>query len=166
MQYILILYGVSSGDCKLTLGHPGSAQGTCHPENVGRGDTIERYRGHQLGRPGACLKHTSMLHVVRYEDGTIQSISRDPVPGGEPLEEHNPEIQSFLGRKGLEPAFDSADADFVRVIEDLIDTLIAKNVIRHTDLPAAAQKKLLLRKGLRNRVKGALNLLGGDERLL
>jgi hypothetical protein len=107
-----------------------------------------------------------MLHVVRYDDGTIQSVSKDPLPGGEPLDEHHPEIQAFFGKTGLEPAFDTADADFVRVIEDLIDTLIAKNIIRHTDLPAAAQKKLLLRKGLRNRVKGALNLLGGDERLL
>lgn len=88
------------------------------------------------------------------------------MPGGEPLDEHHPEIQAFLGKKDVEPTFGMADADFVRVIEDLIDTLIEKNIIRHTDLPAAAQKKLLLRKGLRNRVKGALNLLGGDERLL
>ncbi len=35
-----------------------------------------------------------------------------------------------------------------------------KNVIRHTDLLAAAQQKLVKRKGMRNRVQGALNLLG------
>ena len=56
--------------------------------------------------------------------------------------------------------------EFVRVIEDLIDTLITKNIIRHTDLPAAAQRKLMLRKGLRNRISGALDFLGTDERLL
>jgi hypothetical protein len=54
----------------------------------------------------------------------------------------------------------------VRVLEDLIDTLMAKNVIRHTDLPEAAQRKLVLRKGLRNRMQDALNLFGRDERIL
>ncbi|MDO8248386.1 MAG: hypothetical protein Q7T78_01525 [Rhodoferax sp.] len=82
------------------------------------------------------------------------------------LDEHNPEVQQFLTSSVATPAFNAADADFVRVIEDLIDTLIMKNVIRHTDLPAAAQRKLMLRKGLRNRIQGALNLLGDDERIL
>ncbi|MBK6592209.1 MAG: hypothetical protein IPG23_05405 [Burkholderiales bacterium] len=70
----------------------------------------------------------------------------------------------FKDTKG--PEFDDADADFVRVLEDLIDTLILKNVLHHTDLPAAAQKKLLLRKGLRSRIQGALNLLDRDDRIL
>jgi hypothetical protein len=41
-----------------------------------------------------------------------------------------------------------------------------KNVIRHTDLPDAAQRKLMIRKGLRNRMQGALDLLGRDEKIL
>jgi len=82
------------------------------------------------------------------------------------MDEHNPEIQQFFNAGRAEPAFGAADADFVRVIEDLIDTLIMKNVIRHTDLPDAAQRKLMLRKGLRNRMHGALDLLGGDEQIL
>jgi len=52
------------------------------------------------------------------------------------------------------------------VLEDLIDTLISKNVIRHTDLPAAAQRKRSQRKGMRTRLVGALDLSGKDERLL
>jgi hypothetical protein len=82
------------------------------------------------------------------------------------LDEHHPDVQRFFNASAAEPAFDAADAEFVRVIEDLIDTLIMKNVIRHTDLPDAAQRKLMLRKGLRNRMQGALDLLGGDERIL
>ncbi len=82
------------------------------------------------------------------------------------LDDHNPEVLRFFTFGAAEPAFNEADADFVRVIEDLIDTLIMKNVIRHTDLPEAAQRKLMLRKGLRNRMQGALNLLGDDERIL
>lgn len=107
-----------------------------------------------------------MFHVIRNADGTIQSVSRQRQPGSEMLDGNNPEVHQFFNSSATEPAFDAADADFVRVIEDLIDTLIMKNVIRHTDLPDAAQRKLMLRKGLRNRMQGALDLLGGDERIL
>lgn len=106
-----------------------------------------------------------MFHVVRSADGSIQSLSRLQQPDSEMLDEHNPEIQQFFNAGRAEPTFDAADADFVRVIEDLIDTLIMKNVIRHTDLPEAAQRKLMLRKGLRNRMQGALDLLGGNEQI-
>nr|WP_295772139.1 hypothetical protein [Rhodoferax sp.] len=104
-----------------------------------------------------------MFHVSRNADGSIQSVSRQPQPGSETLEENHPDIQQFFK---AEPAFDAVDAGFVRVLEDLIDTLILKNVIHQTDLPVAAQKKLMVRKGLRNRIHGALNLLGNDDRLL
>lgn len=43
------------------------------------------------------------------------------------------------------------DADFVRVIEDVIDTLIARNLINITDLPEPAQAKLFARKSFRER---------------
>jgi hypothetical protein len=106
-----------------------------------------------------------MFQVFRNSDGVIHTVSREELTGGEWLAENNPEIQAFFKTRG-EPAFNAADADFVRVLEDLIDTLILNNVIHHTDLPAAAQKKLLVRKGLRNRIQGALNLLDGDDRIL
>lgn len=106
-----------------------------------------------------------MFHVSRSIDGAIQSVSRHLTPGCETLEENDPDIQRFFkNTKG--PGFDAADADFVRVLEDLIDTLILKNILHHTDLPVAAQKKLLIRKGLRSRIQGALNLLGSDDRIL
>lgn len=106
-----------------------------------------------------------MFHVLRNTQGAIQSVSRQEQPGSDMLDENDPEIQRFF--KGVTgPGFDAADADFVRVLEDLIDTLILKNVIHHTDLPPAAQKKLMVRKGLRSRIQGALNLIGNDDRLL
>lgn len=107
-----------------------------------------------------------MFHVVKSPDGAIQSVSRQAQPGSEPMDESAPEIQLFFKAAATEPAFDSVDAGFVRVLEDLIDTLILKNIIHQTDLPPAAQKKLMVRKGLRNRIHGALNLLGSDDRLL
>ena len=106
-----------------------------------------------------------MFHVFRDDKGAIQSVSREMQPGSEMLDEVDPEIQRFF-KAGTEPSFNAADADFVRVLEDLIDTLILKNVIHQTDLPAPAQKKLMARKGLRTRIHGALNLLGTDDRIL
>jgi len=107
-----------------------------------------------------------MFYIVRSADGAIQSVSREQQPGNEMLDEDAPEILRFFRASKPEPAFSEADADFVRVLEDLIDTLILKNVIQHTDLPPAAQRKMLVRKGLRSRLHGALNLLGSDDRIL
>ena len=55
--------------------------------------------------------------------------------------------------------FARLDADFVRVIEDVIDTLISRNVINITDLPDQAQAKLFARKSFRERAgRNALKL--------
>ncbi len=107
-----------------------------------------------------------MFHVFRNSEGAIRSVSREQQPGSEALEESDAEVQRFFQGATAGPAFDAADADFVRVLEDLIDTLILKNIIHQTDLPVAAQKKLMARKGLRSRIHGALNLLGADDRIL
>jgi hypothetical protein len=62
--------------------------------------------------------------------------------------------------------FARLDADFVRVLEDVIDTLIARNVINITDLPDQAQAKLFARKSYRDRVgRNALHLYGDSAHL-
>jgi hypothetical protein len=106
-----------------------------------------------------------MLHLVRDPDGSIHTLSRQALPDSTPVDEQSPEVAAFL-HTAPAVGFNESDADFVRVLEDLIDTLIAKNVIRHTDLPPAAQKKLMLRKGLRSRISGALDFMGQEDRLL
>lgn len=62
--------------------------------------------------------------------------------------------------------FSTLDVAFIRVLEDVIDALIEKGVLRLTDLPEAAQAKLNLRKGLRRRLNDDLNLLDDDENIL
>lgn len=104
-----------------------------------------------------------MFHVLRSPDGFIQQVSKVPLPNSQLLEESDPELLAFWGDMSGQPSFGTADAEFVRVIEDLIDVLITKNLIMHTDLPEAAQKKLVFRKGLRNRIQGALDLLDSDD---
>lgn len=45
-----------------------------------------------------------------------------------------------------------SDVAMIRVIEDIIDALIEKNVIMFTDLPEAARTKILSRKSARNKL--------------
>jgi len=74
-------------------------------------------------------------------------------------------VQGFVGPARSPEEFSRLDSDFVRVIEDVIDTLIVKNLLNVTDLPAEAQAKLFARKSFRERLgKNALNLFGNEQR--
>ncbi|MDO9313189.1 MAG: hypothetical protein Q7T97_01420 [Burkholderiaceae bacterium] len=72
-----------------------------------------------------------------------------------------------MGRPPEGDGFSRLDADFVRVIEDVIDTLIVKNILNITDLPAEAQAKLFARKSFRERsTRNSLHLFspsGSDD---
>jgi len=54
------------------------------------------------------------------------------------------------------------DTSLVRVLEDLIDVLITRGVIQFTDLPEAAQAKLLERRETRASLNNRLQLLPMD----
>ena len=102
-----------------------------------------------------------MPYVRRDASGLIESLHRQPPGGGdgEFLADDHADVQAFVGRSGQPEHFVRLDADFVRVIEDVIDTLIIKNVLNITDLPSEAQAKLFARKSFRERVsKSALRL--------
>ncbi|RIY40433.1 hypothetical protein [Neopusillimonas maritima] len=58
------------------------------------------------------------------------------------------------------------DAEFIRVLEDLIDALIANGTLRLTDLPPQALQKLQQRKTARQRLRDSLNLLDDDDESL
>ncbi|MFJ1298315.1 hypothetical protein CEK29_07555 [Bordetella genomosp. 5] len=62
-----------------------------------------------------------------------------------------------------EEGFSQLDADFVRVLEDLIDALIANGTLRLTDLPPRAQLKLTQRKQQRRRLAEHLDLLDDED---
>jgi hypothetical protein len=91
-----------------------------------------------------------MPYITRRSDGSIDALHRDaPHEGAEHVPADHPEVSAFLG--GADSGFGRLDADFVRVIEDVIDTLILRNIINITDLPDRAQAKLFARKSFRER---------------
>ena len=80
-----------------------------------------------------------MLFAKRNAEGRIDSLHRDQIHGSEPMLSDHPEVLTFLGVESSEKyQFSSMDARLVRVLEDLVDTLIERNVIRLTDLPEDA----------------------------
>jgi len=103
-----------------------------------------------------------MFYVVRSPQGAIVSVHREPVDGAEVLPQNHPDVQAFLG-PGDGKSFAAMDADLVRVLEDLIDVLLRRNVFRITDLPLEAQVKLFERKHFRENLQAhALSLYGGQ----
>ena len=102
-----------------------------------------------------------MPYVRRFADGRLASLHREAEPGAsEFLPDDHPDVQAFIGR---EAGFARLDADFVRVLEDVIDTLVAKNLLNITDLPLEAQNKLFSRKSFRERrSQHSLRLFGDD----
>ncbi|MCW7537093.1 hypothetical protein OOT46_04405 [Aquabacterium sp. A7-Y] len=97
-----------------------------------------------------------MPFVARNLHGVVVSLHLEPTPQTQEfLPDDHPDVEAFVGRKP-QPAhpegerFQALDADFVRVLEDVIDLLIARNVIRITDLPPEAQQKLFSRKSFRD----------------
>ena len=107
----------------------------------------------------------TMPYVSRNAEGELESLHRHATPSaGEFLADGDPEVLAFLGTAQPETmAFSRLDADFVRVIEDLVDVMLSKNILNITDLPAEAQTKLFARKSFREKaVKNSLRLFETD----
>jgi len=64
---------------------------------------------------------------------------------------------------GAKADLDRMDTEFIRVLEDLIDVLVAKGVINLTDLPPQAMEKLSQRRHARRRLRNALDLIRDED---
>ena len=103
------------------------------------------------------------VYVQRDAAGQIVSLSRlaSKYQPEQCLAE-SPDVIAFLQK--LSPrnaALQESDLSLIRALEDLIDVLIRKEVLRLTDLPDSVQTKLLSRRRLRGSVR-SLSLLGDD----
>lgn len=104
-----------------------------------------------------------MPYIKRDEQGRITVLNLEPGEGFVEVPPGSPELLDFMQRMGLEHStLQQSDMRLVRVLEDLIDLLIDRDVIRFTDLPLPAQEKLMERRSMRQSL-GALDLLGGTN---
>lgn len=98
-----------------------------------------------------------MLYVERDGEGTIIAMHSSPKPNArEEKSVVDEEILDFLhttvsadSRKLL---LTLSDMGIIRLLEDLIELLIQKNVILFTELPEQAQEKITERKRLRETI--------------
>lgn len=102
------------------------------------------------------------MYVRRGIDNKVVAISKVAAEGfDEQVAEDNADLQAFLqdAKSSRQQTLETSDLHMVRVLEDVINLLIERNVIRFTDLPSAAQGKLLSRRALRE----AVNLLDDEN---
>lgn len=104
-----------------------------------------------------------MPYVHRDARGQIDCIHRDAVPGAEFLPPEHPELLAAVGSSARSANFAQLDTGLIRVLEDLVDVLVAHNVLRITDLPIEAQQKLFARKHFRDRFQRNALQLGAPE---
>ncbi|MHB8788776.1 MAG: hypothetical protein ACYDBT_02725 [Desulfobulbaceae bacterium] len=99
-----------------------------------------------------------MLYIERNADGAIVAIYQAP---SEKAREQktllDEEVLAFLGKDGQLDAWikllSLSDVSIIRVLEDLVDLLVKKNVIMLTELPEEAREKLRERKRVRERME-------------
>lgn len=109
-----------------------------------------------------------MLYVQRNEQGKIIAISSSQEESvNEEIDAKSPEVVAFIlensSDENSKEFLSHTDTDLIRILEDLIALLMDKNLISLTDLPDAAQKKLLNRRQAREHIQGHADQLLVDD---
>ena len=115
-----------------------------------------------------------MFYVSRDKSGKVNGIfHKESAKAKEALPENHPDIALFFGgmhsEKLIRHSFmdlTKSDLEFIRVIEDLVDLLIAKNILTFTELPEKVREKILSRKDARGNLSGCNDLVVSDKGVL
>ncbi len=108
------------------------------------------------------------MYIKRNQDGAIIAISQIAAEDvSEFVGDDSTELHLYL--QSLKPSqvasLEQSDQAMARVLEDVINLLVDQGTIRFTDLPQAAQTKLLSRRELRGQRQGMNLLDDGDDDL-
>ncbi len=112
-----------------------------------------------------------MAYIERNEKGEITAVFETAQTNAQEfLSLDSPELIDYLTQiassDDARKVLSTSDIALIRVLEDLINTLIDKKVILFTDLPIAAREKLANREKIRGHLNSLENLMGDDEGLL
>ena len=108
-----------------------------------------------------------MFYVQRDAQGAlvrVEAIAFTESTETLPADHH--EIQAWYANEVVETSLaqlKQSDLEMIRVLDDLIQVLTSKGVIRITDLPPAAQAKFLERTQARAALGGLSELINDDE---
>lgn len=85
------------------------------------------------------------------------------------IEADNPDVLAFFQEEKAtgqaKKALTTTDQEMLRVVEDLIDLLMEKQVFIFTELPEAVQTKLNARKKLRKEMNSLEDLIKDDDEI-
>lgn len=112
-----------------------------------------------------------MLYAKRDTNGNIVNLSDTPTADAdEVVNATDDEVIGFIFNNSSttlsKKILTETDAGMIRIVEDLIELLIQKNLIMFTDLPNAAQQKILMRNQIRSVFQPGDPLLVDDDELL
>ena len=102
-----------------------------------------------------------MRYIFRDDEGTITAVYAHPQDfATEEVAPDDPELLTFLSGQGeqdfLRSYLTATDAELLRIVEDLVNVLVEKNLLMLADFPEAARKKLLNRKAVRERLQSVM----------
>ena len=107
-----------------------------------------------------------MPYVIRDAEGKIVQVFEQPVTGAaEQIASDSSEMTEFQKEhtantvEALRRQLAESDSGMARLVEDLIDVLIGKRVIKFTDLPQAAGAKYLERLSTRERMHAVKSII-------
>ncbi len=107
-----------------------------------------------------------MVYVKRDCNNNIIAVFKDNFEKDlEEISENDSEVNAFMIACGL-PAdneFLQSDLELIRVIEDLINIMMEKDIIHITDFPIAVINKLVKRKKIRQQFDDLSDILESDE---
>lgn len=106
------------------------------------------------------------MYIKRDAAGELVAVSK--VIGSdfaEVVADDAPELSAFIQQEKTaeQLALEQTDQTMARVMEDVVNLLVEQGIIRFTDLPDAAQQKLLNRRELRGKRQGIYLLDDGDN---
>lgn len=110
-----------------------------------------------------------MAYILRNAQGNIIAVSAESNLDGDwqyIAEDSNEYLEYLENSLAKNSKFRESDIQLARVLEDLISMLIERNLIRFTDFPAAAQKRLIDRQSMRKKTQLSSILEDGPDSLI
>ena len=114
-----------------------------------------------------------MPYVIRDAEGKIVQVFEQPVSGkSEQISTDSEDYKRYVDEHAAHTAEElrsqlaASDIGMARLVEDLVDVLINKGVIKFTDLPPAAGAKYLERQSARERLHAYKNLIVDEKDII
>lgn len=114
-----------------------------------------------------------MPYVIRDANGKIVQVFEQPVTGrSEQISVESEEYRRYSDEhtahsaEELRQQLAASDTGMARLVEDLVDVLINKGLIKFTDLPSAAGVKYLERQNARQRLHAYKNLIVDEKDII